>query len=92
MNVDKLKRLLSSIINTGVLTRKEDKTINDYMGIGFSHPTARNSLVSVHADSKGHRIEASTEASTASTEASKASKETEMLQDGKRRENYLQKI
>jgi len=29
------------------------------MGIGFSQLTARNSLVSVHADSKGLRIEAS---------------------------------
>ena len=45
------------------------------MGIGFSQPTARNSLVSVHADSKGLRIE--------------ASKETEMLQDGKSSENHL---
>ena len=45
------------------------------MGIGFSQLTTRNSLVSVHADSKGLRIE--------------ASKETEMLQDGKSSENHV---
>jgi hypothetical protein len=45
------------------------------MGIGFTQPTTRNSLVSVHADSKGLRIE--------------ASKETEMLQDGKSSENHV---
>lgn len=54
------------------------------MGIGFSQPTARNSLVSVHADSKRLRIEASTEAAKA-----EAARETEMLQDGKSRENHL---